>query len=191
MGIYNLDDARRLMEEAHANQIYDNKPYKIHPEAVRQKALALFSTIPFIHELPFQAACLLHDVAEDQAHRGYTLDFIEQKTERLVRDYVAWVTKPQKPDNYKRLSHEDRTLYKLQSNQEHYLALGEKGPREAQTIKICDRLVNLEDVELQPIYFVDYYIADTKNLNNALGTNPWIPILVDRLNKIKKWRATI
>ena len=127
-----IEDAYIVAKEAHGPQLRESgEPYILHPLAV-----ALIVVKEMLQRDPAMImAALLHDVVENCASKGYTIDFIRNRFGDKVAFLVGAVTKPNK-DQVESLKH----IFTSMRGDVHVLFL-----------KIASRIHNLRTLrELKP-----------------------------------------
>lgn len=130
---------------------YNSAPYITHPARVA-KATA---------ELPgateeMVAAAWLHDVVEDTP---ITIETIRQEFGEKVAELVGWLTNEPKVPGENRAARKKKNADRLS-----------KAPKDAQRIKMLDRMDNLGEMDYQgDANFAKVYVAESWDLYNAVA----------------------
>jgi len=163
-------DVVLFMIDAHAGQTrMGGEPYFTHPLAV---VGILRNQLKVKFDLTDQAA-LIHDCEEDCADRGFDQKYLEEKFGEPA-ELAHWLCKPERPIG----------VDKPEWNKMCYMKIGKHAPPDAQQIKIADRLHNLSDPGRWNQRFRVNYIADTKNLIEAMKHVKNIELVSRRLDDI-------
>ena len=147
-----------LMVLAHSGQMRKDEvtPYYEHPKRVRRILVEMGTRDRVLLD-----AALLHDVIEDGPLNDPSIDWATRVLEvggAEVLDLVMWVTNTAWTDPKPK-----RRLRKMWDVEK----LG-RAPRDAQTLKLADRLANLHDAtDLDPD-FRALYLEETRELLEAL-----------------------
>jgi len=150
-----VNKAREFAKDRHDGQYRkDDRIYFVHPESVAKK-VAQYKTSKYLDEIT--AAAYLHDVLEDTETTYY----------ELVKEFGFGVAS---------LVLEVTTNKDMKNviGKEKYLSFKLKHMTNwALVIKLCDRLDNMEDLNLPYIEqsFRDKYTAETMYIINYIGTN--------------------
>jgi (p)ppGpp synthase/HD superfamily hydrolase len=131
---------------------YSSAPYITHPARV-SKATA---------ELPgateeMVAAAWLHDVVEDTS---ITIEVIRQEFGDKVAELVGWLTNEPKVPGENRAARKKKNAERLS-----------KAPKDAQRIKMLDRMDNLGEMDYQgAASFAKVYVAESWDLYHAVAS---------------------
>lgn len=147
--------AARFAAEAHAGQTRQGSttPYVLHPLRVAEAVAAL----PDAPEA-LVCAALLHDVVEDTP---VTLAQVEAAFGPIVAAWVGEVT-----DQFTAAAYPDWNRAKRKACEVARLS---RASREAQILKMLDRLDNLRDTQGMADEFVRRYVVESQALAEALG----------------------
>ena len=165
------ENAKRLAYEAHDGQFrkFTGEPYIVHPEQVHNKVTVFcgFKELEEEKKELMQRASWLHDVIEDCSQ--ISNDRIVSETDEETLNLVLELTNPSKG------SKEPRAVRK-KMDRDHLATVS----WEAKVIKLCDRIVNLYDMQHHPGFgmsgpdksFVALYAKESRALLEVLrGTD--------------------
>lgn len=141
--------------EAHGAQTRKGSttPYVLHPIRVAHEIVSRYPDAPEALGI----AALLHDVVEDTPE---TLARVEERFGPLVAQWVGEVT-----NQFTKVAYPDWNRAKRKACE--VARLSRMSP-EAQRLKMCDRLDNLNDLEGLPADFVRTYVEESRGLAEAL-----------------------
>lgn len=145
-------EAAQLARRAHEGQRrqYTSRPYIEHPARVA----GMTAILPGATEI-MVAAAFLHDVLEDTK---VTAQEMSAEIGDSVTQIVIWLTKPT-------LGSKEPRAVRVQKDHE-FLA---KAPREAQEIKMLDRIDNLREMDGGPENFIRLYTKESWLLLSVIG----------------------
>lgn len=157
-GVTRLDSelvrkAAGFAQNAHQGQLrkYNQAPYITHPARVAALTEKLEGATP-----EMVAAAWLHDVVEDTP---VTLETIRIEFGEKVAELVKWLTNEPKVPGENRAARKQKAAIRLN-----------KAPKEAQRIKMLDRMDNLGEMDFkEDSDFVKVYIAESWTLLYAVG----------------------
>ena len=165
--------ARDFARKKHEGQVRkDKRPFVVHPEAVAKK-VAEYKIIERRDDII--AAAYLHDTLEDTDTTYYEL------VENFGCGVASLVLEVTSNDDMKRAIGNSRYYsYKLKQMTSHALLL-----------KLCDRLDNMEDLELDHIDepFRTRYVLDSKDIVDFLENNR--KLSAPHLNLMKVLRTRV
>ena len=137
---------------AHKGQLrkWSGRPYIEHPRRVAGHVATLNGATE-----EMVAAAFLHDVIEDCE---IILATIEHNFGNEVAELVWWLTNPDKPDGFTRARHKVLIHRRLAD-----------APKQAQRIKMCDRIDNLGEMSGADEGFKSIYAEESLDLVAAIG----------------------
>lgn len=150
---------------------YTHEPYWVHPVEVAN----MVANIPNSSDAMI-AAAFLHDTVEDT---GVTIEVIKEVFGEEIANLVGWLTNVSKPT--------DGNRAKRKAIDREYI---EKAPAEAQTVKCCDIISNLNSIVAHDIDFAMVYIKEVQELCNVL-TRAHPAILVEANVALTKSKKTL
>lgn len=143
-------------------------PYIIHPVRVADKVIKYGK-----HDYKLAIAALLHDVIEDcfegiyEKGYGIITNLFGTEICNLVKELTL-----------------DKTQYKTVGKTKYLIQEINKMSHDALTIKLCDRLDNVEDLDGMDKKFKKYYIKQTKEIIYSININKVLPCHRVLMNKI-------